>query len=87
MLRRDMKANMDDNQLTSDPPPTASTEDEKRSPPPLVYRTNDVDIWVVEPPGGTVSAKGKRVFSGYRAQHQALTYAYEQFGSARFFPY
>jgi hypothetical protein len=56
-----------------------------RSPPAQVYRDPDVDKWIVEPPHGA-SVEPRMVFSGSGAQQQALVYAYEKFGSARFFP-
>jgi hypothetical protein len=62
---------------TEDPPPA----------PPRVYREPGMNDWIVEPPSDRASPEGKMVFKGERAQHEALTYAHEKFGNARFFPY
>lgn len=77
---------------SSVPAPLDHVEDDQRSAPAQVYRSKvypakDVNDWIVEPPRDKVAAEGKTVFTGARAQHLALTYAYERFGNARFFPY
>ena len=56
-----------------------------RSAPAQVYRDADVDEWIVEAPNRAVD--GLMTFTGPQAQHRALTFAHEKFGSARFFPY
>jgi hypothetical protein len=61
-------------------------EKDERSEPAQVYREAGVDHWVVEAPRGA-SIEGKMAFTGPQAQQRALTYAYEKFGGARFFPY
>jgi hypothetical protein len=60
--------------------------DGPRSTPPQVYRAKNADHWIVEPPQHT-AGEGTMVFTGTQAQYYALTYAYEKFGSARYFPY
>jgi hypothetical protein len=65
------------------PAPIDPLEDDRRSAPPQVYYAPDEDHWIVEPPSG----EGTMVFTGSNAQLDALTYAHEKFGSARFFPY
>ena len=46
------------------------------------------DRWVVEAPVTTAARKEKpHFFTGPNAQNLALRYAYEEFGSARFFPF
>ena len=60
--------------------------DERRSFPPLVYRGEDADDWIVEPPSGPVSGQKLRIFTGPNARHRALTYAVEKFGNLRYFP-
>jgi hypothetical protein len=92
MLRRTMSQ-----QHQSDADPTLDTslggiEDERDPAPPQVfrskvYRSAQAGEWIVEPPRDLLSAVGKMVFTGVQAQEQALTYAYETFGNARFFPY
>jgi hypothetical protein len=52
-----------------------------------VYRDKETDCWIVEPPRNMAHAVDKLVFTGPRAQQLALTYAYETYGNARFFPY
>jgi hypothetical protein len=74
-----------------DPEPTASTpvdpaEDDRRSAPPQVYRAED-GHWIVEPPPDANADGGTIVFTGSQAKHDALTFAHEKFGNARFFPY
>jgi hypothetical protein len=52
-----------------------------------VYRAKETHDWIVEPPRDRISAEDIKVFTGPRAQQLALTYAYEEYGNARFFPY
>jgi hypothetical protein len=52
-----------------------------------VYRAKETHDWIVEPPRDRASAVDIKVFTGPRAQQLALTYAYEEYGNARFFPY
>lgn len=52
-----------------------------------VYRAEEADSWVVEPPRDKLPIEDKIIFTGPQAQKLALTYAYERFGNARFFPY
>jgi hypothetical protein len=52
-----------------------------------VYRAQEGDDWIVEPPRDMVSAVDKMIFTGPSAQQRALTHAFEKFGNARFFPY
>ena len=92
MLRRNMAANAHD-----DPESPASVSVDREADEPRsvqeqvfrskVYRAGETDGWIVEPPRNMVSSVGKMVFTGPQAQHLALTYAYEKFGNARFFPY
>jgi hypothetical protein len=72
--------------------PLAHPADDRVSAPPQVfrskvYRAKQTEDWIVEPPRDRVSVMGKMVFTGPRAQQLALTFAYETFGNARFFPY
>jgi hypothetical protein len=86
MLHRNMT--LDDQSPSENPPSAAaSTAADRLSAPPRVYRAPDVDDWIVEPPYDHASPEGNIVFKGARAQHEALTYAHEKFGNARFFPY
>ncbi len=65
-------------------------DDQGRSPQVFrskVYRANESLGWIVEPPCNLVSKIEKMVFTGPRALHLALTYAYKTFGNVRFFPY
>ena len=61
--------------------------EDRYSMPPQVYRAQDCDHWIVEPPKDAASGFDKKIFTGPQAQHAALTYAHEQFGNARFFPH
>ena len=63
-----------------------SSDVEQRSAPPLVYSAAGSEQWVVEPPPDATCSEN-RIFAGPQAQQQALTYAHEKFGNARFFPY
>lgn len=55
--------------------------------PARVYPSPDgPDRWVVEAPTAE-PAREPVTFNGPNAQTQALRYAYEMFGSARFFPF
>jgi hypothetical protein len=86
MLQCSMTANIDNDPAVADPAPADQVE--LRSEPPLVYLgPNTQDHWIVEPPRDAAGDKVPKVFIGYRAQHAALVYAYETFGSARFIPY
>ena len=49
-------------------------------------RAKETHDWIVEPPRDRISAVEIKVFTGPRAQQLALTYAYEEYGNARFFP-
>jgi hypothetical protein len=59
------------------------------SEPPLVYPSPDTaDHWIVETPAVAPETNRKPVtFTGPNALNSALRYAYEEFGSARFFPF
>lgn len=60
------------------------------SHPPLVYPAPDAtDHWIVEAPaaGSAVDGRTPVTFTGPNALNLALRYAYEEFGSARFFPF
>jgi hypothetical protein len=67
--------------------------DEERPAPAQIFRSkvyrskDDKCGWIVEPPRNLTSTEGKMTFKGSKAQQLALTYAYEKFGNARFFPY
>ncbi|HLB98533.1 MAG TPA: hypothetical protein VJK90_12755 [Acetobacteraceae bacterium] len=55
--------------------------------PARVYPAPDTDgCWLVEAPAAAAAGAPLR-FSGPNAQKLALRYAYEAFGSARFFPF
>jgi hypothetical protein len=57
------------------------------SEPARVYPAPDAaDCWIVEAPSAATRPK-PLLFSGPNAQKLALRYAYEVFGSARFFPF
>ena len=57
--------------------------------PARVYPSPDApDRWVVEAPiQATEETRKPVLFNGPNAQKQALSYAYEAFGGARFFPF
>lgn len=57
--------------------------------PARVYPAAEVqDRWIVEAPVTTAAPREKpHFFTGPNAQSRALKYAYEAFGSARFFPF
>ncbi len=60
------------------------------SQPPRVYPAPDAtDRWIVEPPptDPTEADPESVTFTGPNALNLALRYAYEEFGSARFFPF
>jgi hypothetical protein len=59
------------------------------SDPPLVYPAREAaDRWVVvAPPPVHAAGPALKTFSGPNALNHALRYAYEEFGSARFFPF
>jgi len=65
--------------------PANPVEEDPYSEPPRVHPGLEDDIWVVEPPEKTATANGSIVFTGPGAREKALTYAYENFGKARFF--
>ena len=81
-----------DDHLSPGSEPPAQTAIERRLAPPQVYRSKvyrseEANGWIVEPPRDVASTVAKMVFTGTQAQRLALTYAYERFGNARFFPY
>ena len=57
--------------------------------PPLVYQSPDTaGHWIVEePPMAPGHDRRPVTFTGPHALDHALRYAYEEFGSARFFPF
>jgi hypothetical protein len=56
--------------------------------PARVYPAPDSDgCWIVEAPVIAAPAREPLLFTGPNAQKLALRYAYEEFGSARFFPF
>ncbi len=61
--------------------------DGERSQPAQVYPVTNSDRWVVERPQDRPGIPVQVFFAGSRAQQRALTYAYETFGSVRFFPF
>jgi hypothetical protein len=92
MLQCSMATHDHDDLANSSPAATGRMEDDQHSAPPQVYRSkvypaNEGEDWIVEPPRNMLSTIDKIVFTGSRAQQLALTYAYERFGNARFFPY
>ena len=91
MLRRNMTPDPHQDASTVPPALIDPVADQYSAPAQVfrckVYRSPDAHCWIVEPPRDLVSAVDKAVFAGPRAQHLALTYAYERFGNARFFPY
>jgi hypothetical protein len=63
----------------------ADTIESGMAQPARVYPAPNADgCWLVEAPA---AAAPPLLFSGPNAQKQALRYAYEAFGSARFFPF
>ena len=59
-----------------------------RHEPAKVYPARDVEgRWIVEAPGPTQPSHRPASFGGPNALNLALRYAYEEFGSARFFPF
>jgi hypothetical protein len=60
-----------------------------RSEPAKVYPAPETtDRWIVEAPDTAPSPSREPVlFTGPNAVNLALRYAYEEFGSARFFPF
>jgi hypothetical protein len=92
MLRCNMTSNLHINPPSSSPVPNRQTDNREHPTPTQiyrakVYRAKGSDGWIVEPPRDLVSSIEKTEFFGTRAQQLALTYAYEKFGNARFFPY
>jgi hypothetical protein len=71
----------------------ADTIEPRVGEPARVYPAPDTDgCWLVEAPAtaaapATAVAPAPLLFSGPNAQKLALRYAYEAFGSARFFPF
>ena len=64
----------------------ADTIESGMGQPARVYPAPNADgCWLVEAPAAAAAAP--LLFSGPNAQKQALRYAYEAFGSARFFPF
>lgn len=83
-----MTQNQHDDPTRSLPMPVDHVADEQRPGPAHVYRSkDDLNHWIVEPPRHLPSTIGKIAFKGVKAQQEALTYAYEKYGNARFFPY
>jgi hypothetical protein len=68
---------------------TTCTATPRPSEPARVYPSpGRPDRWVVEAPAAAnAAAREPVVFNGPNAQSLALRYAYEAFGSARFFPF
>jgi hypothetical protein len=68
---------------------SADLETIGRSEPAKVYPSpDDREQWIVEAPEETASQPRKAMqFAGPNALNLALRYAYEEFGSARFFPF
>jgi hypothetical protein len=66
-------------ELDSPPPPE----------PPLVYPSpENAELWIVERPASAMAeAGGPVMFTGPNALNSALRFAYEEYGSARFFPF
>jgi hypothetical protein len=93
IVRRSMTQNPHDDPAISPPVPLDHVADEQSLVPAQIYRSkvyrskDNLEGWIVEPPRNLRSTVGKTAFSGARAQELALTYAYEKFGNARFFPY
>ena len=92
MLRCNMTLNNLNDPTDSNSTANGVAEGEHLVPPPQVYRCkvyrdDNVNGWIVEPPRDRLQSERKMVFTGARSQQQALTYAYEKFGNARFFPY
>ena len=66
----------------------ASTEGSPSANPPLVYPSDDdAELWIVERPADQREDAAVTTFTGPNARTMALTYAYEAFGAARFFPF
>jgi hypothetical protein len=58
------------------------------SEPALVYPAPEgADAWIVEAPAEATPTRTPVSFTGPNAVNLALRYAYEEFGSARFFPF
>jgi hypothetical protein len=92
MLRRNMSPSSNHRIELSVGEPLDHTSDDRPSAPSQVfrskvYRATQTEDWIVEAPRDKVPTMGKKVFTGPQAQQLALTYAYETFGNARFFPY
>jgi hypothetical protein len=78
-----------DNSPKMAPPPEVDRPHDApaRRGPAQVYCADDPDQWVVDPPEGEDASRDRRVFSGPRAQYEALLYAHQRFGQSRFFPF
>jgi hypothetical protein len=92
MLHRNMTPTSSDEPVRLVPVLLEHSANDGRLPMPQVfwskvYLATDASGWIVEPPRDLVSAVDTMVFKGPQAQQQALTYAYQTFGNARFFPY
>jgi hypothetical protein len=92
MLRRNMTASPQKDPEALPPAPSDTVAEGAHSATSQVFRSKvycdgEAQTWIVEPPRDKMSTVGKMIFTGPRAQQRALTYAYETFGNARFFPY
>jgi len=92
MLHCNMTITSDDDPISPGPVQPAPDADDKSLPSPQVfsskvYPSTDATGWIVEPPRDLASVEDNMIFRGPTARHEALTYAYEKFGNARFFPY
>lgn len=67
--------------------PPASADGDQRPEPGQVYPVTNSDRWVVERPQDRPGVPLQVFFAGSQAKQRALTYAYETFGSVRFFPF
>jgi hypothetical protein len=86
MLRRNISARRGDE--SGDGQTDADTIQPRVQEPARVYPAPDADgCWLVEAPTAAAAAPEPLLFSGPNAQKMALRYAYEAFGSARFFPF
>jgi hypothetical protein len=85
MLHCNMTQSSHSDSASSLTTPVDRVADDRRSASAQVYRINEV--WIVEPPQDMASTTDKMIFTGSQAQQLSLTYAFERFGNARFFPY
>jgi hypothetical protein len=65
---------------------TDTIEPRVREPARVYPSPEAAGCWMVEAPAAAAEPRPMQ-FSGPNAQKQALQYAYEAFGSARFFPF